>query len=715
MGLFPKMHAVCLSHGTEPHYSDLPIATSCGHPLGATLTAQGVHFSVYSRTATALELCLYQSQDAARELACLSMERDDYDVWHAFVPDLQNGALYGYRAHGIWAPERGLWFNPHKLLLDPYAKAIQGDHVWQQEMQNIGADDLADAVDNGAQALKSVVIADEFDWQGIGHPRVAWKDTIIYEAHVKGLTKLQLEIPEQERGSYSALAHPATITYLKEIGVTSVQLMPVHQHLDDGFLIKRGLTNYWGYNTIGFFAVHSEYALSMNPQEQVAEFKTMVRELHRHGIEVILDVVYNHTAEGDENGPLIFLRGLDNPSYYLLNKDARVVNFTGCGNTVNSANPAALRLIMDSLRYWVEVMHVDGFRFDLGATLGRRGESFDIGAPFFQALVQDPVLNRVKLIAEPWDMGPNGYQIGGFPKPWHELNGRYRDKLRRFWHGNAAVTAAFAKRFCGSEDIFGPSGRSAHTSVNFITSHDGFPLRDLWTYNEKHNEANGEENRDGESNNEGWNCGVEGETVDAAIVATRHRIVRSCMASMFCSMGVPFITMGDERWRTQGGNNNAYCQDNEISWFDWSLNAEAGKMLHFVKQLAQFRRENPVLTRSQYFNGKIDPITARPDVLWVDASGEPLTHEKWNGMKLGFFATLIDGGTCEEGVVHVPLLFLFNGSNDDISFPMPGPGWRLKFDTSLEPCFTPEQQFVHTRKTYLSAAHSVACLLLKKA
>lgn len=713
MGLFPKMNALCLNHGTERHYSDLPIATSCGFPLGATVTESSVHFSVYSRTATAIELCLYDSHDPAKEVTRLGMERDDYDVWHVSAPGLKTGALYGFRAHGVWAPERGLWFNPHKLLLDPYAKGIQGDPIWRSEMQNIGPDDLADAVDNGELALKSVVIANDFDWQGIGHPMVAWKDTVIYEAHVKGLTKLHPEIPANQQGSYQALSHPATIAYLKEIGVTSVQLMPVHQHLDDGFLLQRGLTNYWGYNTIGFFAVHGEYAMSRDPQEQVHEFKTMVRELHRHGLEVILDVVYNHTAEGNEHGPLIFLRGLDNPGYYLLNKEARVMNYTGCGNTVNAASPPALRLIMDSLRYWVEVMHVDGFRFDLGATLGRRGEAFDIGASFFQALAQDPVLNRVKLIAEPWDLGPNGYQIGGFPKPWHELNGRYRDKLRRFWHANADATAAFAKRFCGSEDIFGPSGRSAHTSVNFITSHDGFPLRDLWSYNEKHNAANGEENRDGESNNEGWNCGAEGETADVAIIATRHRIVRACMASMFCSMGVPFITMGDERWRTQGGNNNAYCQDNEISWLNWSLTSEADKMLQFVKQLAQFRREHPVLTRARYFNGTIHPVTGRPDISWFDAKGELLTQEKWQGMTKGFFAAQIDGGSRDDSAAHIPLLFLFNGSNDDLSFPMPGSGWTLKFDTSLEPCFTATGQLAHMKKTYLSAAHSVACLLLK--
>lgn len=713
MGLFPKMTTLCFGNETRRCFSDLPTATSCGYPLGATPSAEGVHFSVYSKNASAVDVCLYQSDRPEHEIMQIRMSRDDYDVWHAFVPGMKAGAIYGFRAEGEWAPERGLWFNANKLLLDPYAKSIHGKPDWDQGMQNMDANLKADAVNNGDMAIKSVVIADDFDWQGVGHSTVPWNDTVFYELHVKGFTHLHPDIPEEERGTYKALAHPSSIAYLKDVGVTSVQLMPVHQHLDDGFLLERGLTNYWGYNTIGFFAVHNEYAHAKDPQNQVNEFKTMVRELHRHGLEIILDVVYNHTAEGDENGPMIFLRGLDNPAYYLLDKDLRVVNYTGCGNTVNAASPPALRLIMDSLRYWVEVMRVDGFRFDLGATLGRRGDDFDMGASFFQALAQDPVLNRVKLIAEPWDMGPNGYQIGAFPKPWHELNGRYRDKLRRFWNSNTAVTAAFAKRLCGSEDIYGPSGRSALTSVNFITSHDGFSLRDLWSYNLKHNEANGENNYDGESNNEGWNCGMEGETNDAAITAIRHRIVRSCMASMFCSIGVPFITMGDERWRTQGGNNNAYCQDNEISWLDWSPSLEAERMLVFVKQMAQFRRENPILTRTKYFNGKVDPVTGRRDISWLDANGETLTHEKWHTMTRGFFAASIDGGSGDEGVVHLDLLLLFNGSKDDVSFPLPCSGWSLKFDTSLEPCFSMERPFPHAGVTYLSAAYSLACLVLK--
>ncbi len=713
MGLFPKLNSLCLGMEAKRCYSDLPTANACGYPLGATPSTDGVHFSVYSKTAIALNVCVYEAGTPDYEIRQIKMYRDDYDVWHAFVSGLKAGAHYGFRAEGEWLPEQGLWFNANKLLLDPYAKSIYGKPDWHNSMQNMDASLNADAVNNGDVALKSVVINDDFDWQGVDHCTVPWKDTVFYELHVKGFTKLHPDIPEEDQGTYEALAHPSCIAYLKDLGVTSVQLMPVHQHLDDRFLLERDLTNYWGYNTIGFFAAHNEYARAKNPQDQVDEFKTMVRELHRNGLEVILDVVYNHTAEGDENGPLLFLRGLDNPAYYLLNKEHRVVNFTGCGNTVNAASPPALRLIMDSLRYWVEVMHVDGFRFDLGATLGRRGENFDIGASFFQALSQDPVLNRVKLIAEPWDMGPNGYQIGGFPKPWHELNGRYRDKLRRFWHSNTAATPAFAKRISGSEDIFSPSGRSALTSVNFITSHDGFSLRDLWSYDLKHNESNLENNGDGESHNEGWNCGVEGETNDEAVIATRLRIVRACMASMFCSMGVPFITMGDERWRTQGGNNNAYCQDNEISWMDWTSTIEADRMHTFVKHLAQFRRENPVLTRAQYFNGKIDPSSGRPDIVWLDAQGEILTHDKWSTMTKGFFAALMGGSVGDDGVVQVPLLFLFNGSNKDLLFPLPCTGCTLKFDTALEPCFSMGTQPPYIGVTYLSLAHSVACLVLK--
>jgi len=680
--------------------------------LGATLTAGGVHFAVYSRYAVAIDVCLYEEGAPSRERGRVRMTKDHYDVWHAFVPELQEGALYGYRAHGAWAPERGMWYNARKLLLDPYAKAIQGNFGWHKHLQNVAADGSADARDNGKTAMKSVVVDDGFDWEGDSCPAIAWEDTIIYEQHVRGFTKQHPDVPENIRGTYAGLAHPASIKYLKELGITAVQLLPVHQHLDDGFLLDRNLTNFWGYNSIGFFAPHSEYAVSARPQDQVREFKAMVRELHRAGLEVILDVVYNHTAEGDENGPMLCFRGLDNPGYYLLNKDVRTVNYTGCGNTVNAASAPALRLIMDSLRYWVQEMHVDGFRFDLGATLGRNGDQFNRDSAFFLAVAQDPVLAGVKFIAEPWDIGPNGYQVGAFPKPWHELNGRFRDTVRRMWCGDLAVTGSFAKRFSGSQDIFGGSGRPPVATVNFITSHDGFTLRDLWSFNEKHNEANGEGNRDGDTNNHSWNCGVEGETDDLEITAKRRKLTRAMLATTFCSLGVPFLNAGDERWRTQGGNNNAYCQDSEISWIDWTATPESESMLAFTRSVIALRKRVRAFRRSGYFNGTVNPITGHADVEWRDASGEPMTHESWHAPETHFFATHLDPpvttspGTADD--VNSPLILMFNGSDTVVFYTLPEGSWKVLLDTS--------QEVLETRnevKSFACAPRCVACLVLE--
>lgn len=679
------------------------------YPLGATLIEGGVHFAVYSGHGEAVDLCLYDPDNSSRETARVRMAKDVYDVWHATVPGLGEGALYGYRVHGPWKPEWGFWFNSRKLLLDPYAKAIQGDYRWAKHLQNLSPKKGPDWHDNGAQAMKSVVVNDQFDWSGDVSPSVAWKDTVIYETHVKGLTYKHPDVPEELRGTYAGLAHPSVTQYLKSIGVTAVQLIPIHQHLDDGFLLAKNLTNYWGYNTIGFFAPHPEYAGNKNPQAVVNEFKCMVRELHREGIEVILDVVYNHTAEGDENGPQIFLRGLDNPAYYMLNQDHRTLNYTGTGNTVNAAAPVAMRMIMDSLRYWVEVMHVDGFRFDLGATLGRNGASFNRASAFFLAVAQDPVLSKVKLIAEPWDIGPDGYQVGGFPQPWHELNGRYRDDARRFWAGDTSVTADLAKRLCGSSDIYGPGRRSAYASVNFITSHDGFTLRDLWSYNEKHNIANGEDNRDGDGNNHSWNCGVEGDTEDEAILALRLRLTRAMLATTMCSLGVPFINAGDERWRTQQGNNNAYCQDNEISWVDWQSNPAQQSVLTFMQEMAAFRRQHPVLRRASFFNGALNPFTGRPDVAWYDQLGLPMTHESWHDPAAHFFAGLFDALDGEPA----PLLLLFNGLAETVSFPLPEGEWMPVFDTANEASFVKDANVEPIMQVVEVAARSVACLVLK--
>ncbi len=675
---------------------------------GATLYHEGVAFAVHSRAAHAVDLCVFDEHEPSHEKLRLRLERGEDHVWRGFVPGLSVGALYGFRVHGPWDPTEGHWFNPRKLLLDPYAKAVVGVPAWNPLMQNLAADGSRDFRDNAHVALKSVVIQDEFDWGDDAPPRTSWEGTVIYEAHVRGFTKLHPKVPEELRGTYAGLAHPAAIAYLRELGMTAVQLLPVHLHLNDGFLIARGLTNYWGYNTLGFFAPHPEYAATRDPRAQVDEFKVMVRELHRAGIEVILDVVYNHTAEGDENGPLLSLRGLDNSGCYMLNHDARTLNYTGCGNTVNAASPPALRIILDSLRYWVQQMHVDGFRFDLAATLGRRGAHFDPEAPFFQAIANDPVLSRVKMIAEPWDLGPHGYQVGGFPAPWRELNGRYRDRVRCFWKGDDAAAASFAKRVCGSDEIFGSQGRPPHAGVNFITSHDGFTLRDLWSYNHKHNEENFEGGSDGDGHNHSWNCGIEGETVDAEVKAMRRGLVRASLATMFCSLGVPFLTMGDERWRTQRGNNNAYCQDSELSWLDWRESDDVATILKFTRQLIQFRRDYPELRRSKHFSGAFNPFTGRRDIDWLDELGEPMSHHKWHEPTRKFFGALLDLGA------RGALMLIFNASGDAIEFPLPKGEWERKFDTSLDDSFSDKAPELD-HKTFVSAARSVACLLLKAA
>ncbi len=665
-----------------------------------------MNFSVWSREAHAVELCLYDPAKPARESARIRLTRDEEGRWGGFVSGLPAGILYGFRAHGPWSPEIGQWFNPQKLLLDPHARAVAGSHEWNPLMEGSDHKGKRDLRDNGARALKGVVIRDNFDWNGDKPPRTAWSDTIIYELHVRGFTKLHPELPSELRGTYAGLGHPLSVGYLKSLGVTSVQLLPVQLHLDDGFLLARGLTNYWGYNTLGFFAPHPEYAAARDPQAQVDEFKSMVRDLHRAGLEVILDVVYNHTAEGDENGPLLSFRGLDNVGCYMLNDEARTLNYTGCGNTFNAASPGALRIILESLRYWVREMHVDGFRFDLAATLGRRGPHFDRDAPFFQAIANDPILSRVKMIAEPWDLGPDGYQVGGFPAPWRELNGRYRDRVRCFWKGDDAAAASFAKRFCGSDEIFGSQGRPPHAGVNFITSHDGFTLRDLWSYNGKRNQANGEDNRDGDNTNHSWNCGAEGETTDAAVIALRRGLVRASLATLFCSLGVPFLTMGDERWRTQQGNNNGYCQDNELSWLGWSEAGDSASILEFTQRMIGFRRERPELRRLRHFSGATDPTSGRRDVDWLDELGEPMSHHKWHEPARKFFAAMIDLG--KGGA----MLLTFNASADPVSFPLPKGRWRREFDTSLDRSFAVTGERVPPGEDFGSAPQSVACLML---
>ena len=667
------------------------------YPLGASAGEDGwVNFAVFSRHAHAVDLCLYAPHDLTREVARIRLHQGESDIWHVALSQIPEGTCYGYRAHGPWLPEQGARYNSKKLLLDPYARAITGDHRGRMDMgTEPDPRNGAGRLDNGDTALKSVYVRDDFDWGDDRSPGIPWDQTVIYELHVRGFTKLHEGVPEAKRGTYAAMAEPVVTDYLRELGVTSVQLLPVHTHLDDGFLVHRGLTNYWGYNTIGFFSPHAEYAAANDPAEQVREFKTMVKALHAAGIEVILDVVYNHTAEGDEHGPTLMFRGLDNIEYYRMGVYGEALhyhNLTGCGNSVASHQSAALRLIIDSLRYWVTEMHVDGFRFDLAVTVARGPEHYDRESAFFNAVAQDPVLCGVKLIAEPWDVGSmDSYQVGNFPHPWRELNGKFRDTVRSWWAGDVSCTAEFAKRISGSQDVFGWNHRPPLSSVNFITSHDGFTLRDLVSYISKHNEANAEDNRDGDNQNHSSNGGVEGETDDAQIVMWRVNRARSLMASVFVAQGVPFLTAGDERWRTQGGNNNAYCQDSELSWIDWQKTAESEQMFAFVRSLIEVRKAHSALRRHSFLTGLADPGSGRCDVLWLKDAGERLSSAAWHGAGLDHFGALIE----PENRLHSnasgegrsgPLLLLFNQSSKERVFVVPGgreDEWQCLIDSSL--------------------------------
>ncbi|MFZ4593314.1 MAG: glycogen debranching protein GlgX [Verrucomicrobiaceae bacterium] len=683
-----------------------PVRPGRAFPLGATPAADGTNFSVHSRNATAVDLCLYDPLAPQHEIARVRMVRGELDVWNIFVAGVKPGALYGYRAHGPHMPNNGLMFNANKLLLDPYAKAVLGKPDGHRDMLTPeGPNHGPGMIDNGATAIKTVVIDDAFDWQGDRLPSVPWQQMVISELHVKGFTKLHPQVPEELRGTYAGLCQPAVIDHLKRTGITSVQLLPVHQHLDDGWLVDKGSTNYWGYNTLSFFAPHNEYAHAAYPQAQVREFKQMVKTFHAAGIEVIIDVVYNHTAEGDERGPMLNLRGLDNVGYYRHDYDGQklyYLNYTGCGNAIASQEPPALRLILDSMRYWVEVMRVDGFRFDLAVTVGRGRTGFHDNSAFFAAVRQDPVLSQTKLIAEPWDLGPFGYQVGGFPEPWRELNGKYRDTVRKFWLGDGGMVPEFAKRFCGSDDLYGWKMRPATTSVNFLTSHDGFTLRDLVCYQQKHNEANGEDNRDGDNDNHSLNYGVEGGTDDPGINALRRRHRRSLVATMFCSVGVPFITAGDELGRTQHGNNNGYCQDNELSWIDWQT-AEEG-FQRFVSQLAAFRRRHPELARTRYFSGKKDG-NGELDITWLNGVGGVLTRDEWHDPARRYFGALIIAG-------GGGLLLLFSNDPHQVcNFALPhvdGAPWRLVFDTALEEGFVSSEVIVDD--CYVVQSRAMVCL-----
>src|SRR5215471_6774287 len=573
------------------------------YPLGATWDGWGTNFALFSEAAERVDLCLFDEAGAESRVALTEV---DGFVWHGYLPAISPGQRYGYRVYGPYDPRRGWRCAPSKLLLDPYGKAIDGEVSWDEALFDYQWADprRRNTQDSAPFMPKNIVINPFFDWGNDRPPRIPYHETVIYEAHVRGLTLRHPEIPVHQRGTYAGMAHPAVIDHLQRLGITAVELLPVHQFIPEQALTQRGLTNYWGYNTIGFLAPHNRYSSAGQRGEQVGEFKTMVKALHTAGIEVILDVVYNHTAEGDHRGPTLCFRGIDNQGYYRLDDRARYIDYTGCGNSLNVRSPHSLQLIMDSLRYWILEMHVDGFRFDLATTLARGSEQFDRFGNFLSTIGQDPVLNNVKLIAEPWDLGDGGYRLGGFLPGWSEWNGKFRDCVRDYWRGADQTLAEFASRFTGSSDLFEASGREPYASINFVTAHDGFTLEDLVSYNEKHNEANGEQNHDGESYNRSWNYGVEGPTDDPGIVALRERQKRNFLATMLLSQGVPMISHGDELGRTQLGNNNAYAQDNELTWIDWSLTPDKRTLLDFTTKLVGLRLSQPTLRRRKYFQGR---------------------------------------------------------------------------------------------------------------
>ncbi|HEX2849145.1 MAG TPA: glycogen debranching protein GlgX [Acidimicrobiales bacterium] len=670
-----------------------PVWPGRSYPLGATLTAEGCNFSLFSQNADGVELCLFDEDGSETRLR---LEEVTAHRFHGFVPGLRAGQRYGFRVHGPFEPGNGHRFNAHKVLLDPYARAIDGQVKWNEAVYgyHFGHDDLdRNDADSAPYVPKSVVVADDFDWQGDVPPRTPLHESMIYEVHVKGFTARHLGVPEALRGTYAGLATDPAIEHLLLLGVTAVELLPVHHFVDDHILVDRGLHNYWGYNSIGYFAPHSAYSASGEDGQQVSEFKDMVKRLHAAGIEVILDVVYNHTAEGNQMGPTLSFRGIDNASYYrLVDGDARYyMDYTGTGNSLNMRHPSALQLIMDSLRYWVTEMHVDGFRFDLAATLARELHDVDRLSAFFDIIQQDPIISRVKLIAEPWDVGEGGYQVGNFPPLWSEWNGKYRDTMRDYWRGQEAGLSEFAYRLTGSSDLYGDD-RKPYASINFITAHDGFTLHDLVSYNEKHNEANGEDNQDGESHNRSWNCGVEGPTDDPEVVELRRRQVRNMLATLFLSQGVPMLLGGDELMRTQGGNNNAYCQDNETSWYDWQGNTDQLRLLGFTRRLMDLRRAHPVLRRRRWFQGRSVRGSDEKDIVWLRPDGSEMTEDDWDNGFAKILGVFLNGdaipsrGPRGEHIVDDSMLLLFSADHDDADFAIPADPcagrWDVLFDTA---------------------------------
>ena len=667
------------------------------YPLGATWDGAGTNFALFSEVADGVELCLFDGDgDGPRAENRVELTEMDGFVWHGYLPDIGPGQRYGYRVHGPYEPGKGHRCNPAKMLLDPYGKAVDGQVRWDESLFGYRFADptRVNTADSAPYMPTNVVINPFFDWGDDRPPRTPYHDTVIYEAHVRGLTLCHPEVPPDERGTYAGLAHPAVIEHLTRLGVTAVELMPVHQFVPEHELVDRGLTNYWGYNTIAFLAPHNRYAAASTPGGQIGEFKAMVKALHDAGVEVILDVVYNHTAEGDHRGPTLSFRGIDNAAYYrLADEDKRYyVDYTGCGNSLNVRYPHALQLIMDSLRYWVLEAHVDGFRFDLAAALARELHDVDRLSAFFDLVQQDPVVSQVKLIAEPWDVGEGGYQVGNFPPLWSEWNGKYRDTVRDFWRGRPSTMPEFASRLSGSSDLYETSGRRPVASINFVTCHDGFTLADLVSYDRKHNEANGEGGADGSDDNRSWNCGAEGPTDDGAVLELRSRQRRNFLATLFCSQGVPMLLAGDEIGRTQGGNNNAYCQDNELSWVDWGLAGGQEALLEFARDLAAFRRDHPVFRRRRFFRGGSDGGDGLADIAWLTPSGREIADRDWDTPEARAMMVFLNGdaitepGPRGEPVLDDTFLILLSAHHEPVTFTLPGArfgrSWAIALDTA---------------------------------
>ncbi|MEA2626888.1 MAG: isoamylase [Candidatus Binatota bacterium] len=660
------------------------------YPLGAVYDGVGTNFAIFSEVAERVELCLFDEDGHENRI---DLPEVTALCWHGYLPNVIPGQRYGYRVHGPWNPAEGHRCLPGKLLLDPYARAIEGTVRWSEAVFPYRFDDPDGApneTDSAAAMPRSVVTNPYFDWGNDRSPDVPFHETLVYEMHVEGFTVRHPEIPDELRGKYGALAHPAAIDYLKRLGITAVELLPVHQFVHDAHLVERGLRNYWGYNSIGYFAPHNEYAASGDRGQQVQEFKQMVKSLHAAGIEVILDVVYNHTAEGNHRGPILSFKGIDNAAYYrLMAEDRRhYMDYTGTGNSLNVREPHVLQLIMDSLRYWVEEMHVDGFRFDLAATLARELHEVDRLSAFFDLIHQDPVMRRVKLIAEPWDVGEGGYQVGNFPPLWSEWNGKYRDTVRDYWRGTDATIGEFAFRLTGSSDLYASNGRRPYASVNFVTAHDGFTLRDLVSYDEKHNEANGEENRDGESHNRSWNCGVEGPTDDPAVNRLRARQQRNFLTTLILSQGIPMLLGGDEIGRTQQGNNNAYCQDNEISWYDWENVDE--QLLEFVRSLIRLRSSHPVFRRRRWFQGRPLHGSEVSDIGWFKPDGQEMSDEDWSSGFAKSLGVFLNGRAIPtpdprgEQIVDDSFYLLFNGHHELLRFRLPTDRWGERWVSVLD-------------------------------